>query len=170
MIIKPNLETNGQTVLNNLANLVKVLKCLDYLFMCNVKYQNGINDSVNNFIQAVVNNRTFKHMTIVRSQLPPYFYSHLLTCLPEYSNLEKLDFSYSPIPHESASHLHENLSKMRTLKCLILHQCELSDDTCEAVCQSLVHLVNLRILDLTMNPVGRHAVHMVTAIEEAVEQ
>ena len=55
---------------------------------------------------------------------------------------------------------------MKTLKCLVLRQCELSEETCEAVCRSLVHLVNLKILDLTMNPVGRHAEHMVTAIEK----
>ena len=166
LIIKPNLESNGPVMLSNLANLVKVLKCLEYLFMCNVMCQNEIDNSENNFTQALVQNSTFKHITIVRSQLPSNFYSHLLTYLPEYSNLEKLDLSYSPIPHESASHLEQNLPRMRTLKCLVLRQCELSDATCEAVCRSLVHLVNLRILDLTMNPIGRHAEHMATAVEK----
>ena len=77
MIIKPNMERNGPAVLHSLANLVKVLKCLEYLFMCNVKCQNTIDNSLHDFTLAVVKHSTFKHITIVRSQLASNFYSHL---------------------------------------------------------------------------------------------
>ena len=169
MIIEPLFDENdGKTALNSLTNLVKSLNSLTYLLMCSFMCMPEISDSLSDFALSLVRRETYKYITIVRSQLPSIFYTHLFTCLPLYSNLEKLDLSYSPVPNESASHLAENLPKMSTLRCLVLRECQLSDENCEAVCQSLVHLVNLRILDLTKNPIGIHANHMVTAIEKQI--
>ena len=170
MIIDPTFKENtGKTAMNSLAILAKALNSLMYLFMCNIVYIDGGSESFHSFVRAVIKRETYRYITIVRSHLPSIFYIHLFTCLPMYGNLEKLDLSYSPVPRESAACLAENLSKMNTLRCLVLRECQLCGDTCEAVCRSLVHLVNLRILDLTKNPVGEHANHMVTAIEKQIE-
>ena len=170
LIVKPNLENNQRSVLSSLCNLVTPLQPLENLFICNFNCQNGTTDSMRNFSEAITASDKFKCITIVRSELPPVFFHNLLTNLPVYTDLNKLDLSYTPVPDESATFLAENLSKLRQLRCLVLRECKLSDTTCEAVCRNLVHLVNLRILDLTLNPVGSHAEHMIIAIEKQLDQ